>query len=437
MGAIVSGIVEIDQETGCVWLSDPSGARYPVIWPVGTTAQANPPGIVLTGSQVVVTGDRVEGGGGYVDAAASTDGLGLEPFPAACVQVGDAASFNPGSPITVTPGEGLEVDETLVSRFSPPQPIGLQLIAVNSNGRSVAVVDFVTGTVHQYDPDQYQAPTDAIDGASGGNGFTHLWANGVVSTYWPIDSDPLVYEPEPLRQLQGIAPTLEVLPAPDGDHTWLIQTGFDDLPTLVELVSVVSFELDRVMTTEIDGSWHPIGTNVDGIVLTTDGPQPRTMVVGTDGAVSAETPGTALSVGWEGVVVARPDGSLVLANTGLDNPVEIDKPGDGEWAAVGGPMVPATSPPMRTGSTHYLVQLIDNPPRGEISSGQLILIDPNGSTTAIYEFAEGSHMASWSPYDEWAVVVEDSAVTLISTSNGSMTPLGELIPESHHVLSAG
>jgi hypothetical protein len=191
------------------------------------------------------------------------------------------------------------------------------------------------------------------------------------------------------------------------------------------------------MTTEIDGSWHPIGTSVDGIVLTTDEAPSRTIAIGTDGAVLAETSGTALSVGWERVVVARPDGSLVLTNTGLDNPVEIDKRGDGEWAAVGGPMVPATSPPMRTGTTHYLVQLIDNPARGEISSGQLILIDPNSSTTAIYEFAEGSRMASWSPYDEWAVVVEDSAVTLISTSNGSMTPLGELIPESHYVLSAG
>ncbi|MGH8924539.1 MAG: hypothetical protein ACRDWA_07900 [Acidimicrobiia bacterium] len=437
MDAIVSGIVEIDQETGCVWLSDPSGARYPVIWPVNTTSQANPPGIVLPGGQVVVTGDRVQGGGGSVDADTSTSGLGLEPFPEACVQVGDAAAFNPGSSITVTPGEGLEVDETLVSRFSPPQPIGLQLIAVNPNGRSVAVVDFVTGTVHQYEPGQYEAPTDAIDGASGGNGFTHLWANGTISTFWPIDSDPLVYQPEPLREIQGIAPTLEVLPAPDGDHTWLIQPGFDDQPTLVELVDVVGFELSRLMTTEIDGSWHPVGTNVDGIVLISDEPEPRTIVVGTEGSVIAETLGTALSVGWEGVAVERPDGSLVVTNTRLGDPVEIDQPGEGEWAAIGGPMIPATSPPMRTGTTEYLVQLIDEPGKGEISSGELILVRPSGSATPIYELAEGSHMASWSPSDVWVVIVENAAVTLVSTGDGSMTPLGELIPESHYVLSAG
>ncbi len=437
MDAIVSGVVEIGQETGCVWLSDPSGARYPVIWPVGTTMQASPPGIVLSGGQTVADGDRVEGSGGYVDADASTSGLGLEPFPDACIHVGEAASFNPGSPITVTPGEGIDLDETLVSRFSPPQPIGLQLIAVNSNRRSVAVVDFVTGTVHQYDPGQYEAPTDAIDGASGGNGFTHLWANGTVSTYWPIDSNPLVYRPAPLREGQGVAPTLEVLPAPDGDHTWLIQPAFDDQPTLVELVNVVGFQLSRVMSSEIDGSWHPVGTNVEGIVLVGDEPETRTLVVGTDGTVIAETPGTALSVGWEGVVVVRPDGSLVITNTQLGDPVEVERPADGEWAAVGGPMVPATSPPMRTGTTQYLVQIIDDATKGEMSLGRLILIDPNGSTTPLYDFIEGSHMASWSPSDDWVVVVENAAVTLISTSDGSTTPLGDLIPESHYVLSAG
>ncbi|MFZ0544639.1 MAG: hypothetical protein WAM60_04345 [Candidatus Promineifilaceae bacterium] len=46
-------------------------------------------------------------------------------------------------------------------------------------------------------------------------------------------------------------------------------------------------------------------------------------------------------------------------------------------------------------------------------------------------------MASWSPSDVWVVVVEDASVALISTSDNSLTPLGELIPESHYVLSAG
>lgn len=437
MDAIVSGLVEIDQRTGCVWLSEPSGARYPVIWPRGARAQPNPLAIRLADGQVVQTGDRVEGGGGYVDADAATASGDLEPFPSVCVQVGEAAVFNAGSSITVTPGEGLEIEDTLVSRFSPPEPIGLQLIAVNPNERSVAVVDFVSGTVHQYQPGQYDAPADAIDGASGGNGFTHLWANGTISTYWPIDSEPLVYQPEPLRDVGGIAPTLEVLPAPDGDHIWLVQTGVDTDPTLIELINVVGFQLDRVMTTELDGSWQPVGTNVAGLILTTDDPEPRTRLVATDGTVEAEISGTALSVGWEGAAVLRPDGSLVVTDAHLDGQIQVEEPGKGEWVSVGGPVIPATSPPARTGTDRYLVMLANERGKGQVSSGDLAVVDSAGSATTIYELSHGSHLASWSPFDDWVVVVEESSVTLISLSDGSTTPLGDLIPDSHFVLSAG
>jgi hypothetical protein len=141
MDAIVAGIVEIDLETGCVWLSDEGGARYPVVWPAGTAAQLEPPAVLVPGRQVVETGDLVEGGGGFVDADSATDGAGLDSFPGECVHVGDAAVFNAGSSITVTPDVGLDLANTLVDRFSPPQPIGLQLVAVDANARSVAVVD--------------------------------------------------------------------------------------------------------------------------------------------------------------------------------------------------------------------------------------------------------------------------------------------------------
>lgn len=113
MDAIVAGIVETDDEAGCIWLSDPDGARYPVVWPVGTLAQSDPTLIILRGGQVVEPGDRVEGGGGYVPAGQAMNGMGLEPFPSECVHAGDAAVFNSDSPIAVTEGVGLEVAETL------------------------------------------------------------------------------------------------------------------------------------------------------------------------------------------------------------------------------------------------------------------------------------------------------------------------------------
>ena len=437
MDAIVAGIVEVDLDAGCIWLSDPNGARYPVVWPVGTATQSDPFQIVLDDGQLVQAGDQVEGGGGYIDADAATSGMGLEPFPGACVQVGEAAVFNAGSPISVNPGVGLDVEETLVSRFSPPEPIGLELIAVNPSARSVAVVDFVTGTVHRYEPGQYEAPADAIDGASGGGGFTHLWANGTVYTYSPFDSEPLVYRPDPLRAVPSVASALQVLPAPDGDHTWLVQSGFDEEPTLIELVSVLGFELVRQMSTEIEGSWKPAGATVEGLILTSDLPEPRTSLVATNGTVEAELDGTALSVGWNGASILRPDGSLIVTDASLEGPIQVEKPSAGAWVPVGGPVVPAHSPPVRTGQDEYLLMLADDADKGPVGIGNLVVVDAAGRATAIHELSPGSHIASWSRAGDWVVVVENSAVKLVSVADGSTTQLGELIPESYWVLTAG
>ena len=411
MDAIVAGIVEIDLETGCVWLSDSDGARYPVVWPIGTWLQADPVGIVVGDSQLVLSDDRVEGGGGYVDADAAISRMGWEPFPPECVHVGDAAVFNTHSPIKVTPGVGPEVAETLVGRFSPPKPIGLELIAINADARSVAVVDFVSGTVHRYEPGRYQAPADTIDGASGGGGFIHLWADGTVHTYWPVDAEPLVYQPDPLRQVPGVASTLEVLPSPDGDQTWLVQPGFDEYPTLIELVNVVGLRLSRLTSTEIEGSWQPVGATVEGLILVTHDPEPVTRLVSSGGTVAAEMSGTALSVGSNGVALLRPDGSLIVADSRLGDPIDVQKPGGGAWVSVGGPVVPATSPPVTTGADQYLVVLAEEPDKGPISAGELVIVDPAGQARPIHRFSQGSHLASWSRADDWVVIMEGSSVT--------------------------
>lgn len=106
MDAIVQGVVEVDLVARCVWLSSPDGARYPVVWPEGRTEQEDPFEIVLPDSSRVVEGDLVAGGGGYIDAGHATQGM--EPFPDACVQTGEAADFNASSPIEVTAGAEFE-----------------------------------------------------------------------------------------------------------------------------------------------------------------------------------------------------------------------------------------------------------------------------------------------------------------------------------------
>jgi hypothetical protein len=103
LDAIVAGVVEADPAAGCVWLSNANGARYPVVWPSGPSASPDPLEIVLADGRPVRSGDWVEGSGGYVAAEAATSSLGLDPFPAACVHVGEAAVFNAASPMSVVP----------------------------------------------------------------------------------------------------------------------------------------------------------------------------------------------------------------------------------------------------------------------------------------------------------------------------------------------
>lgn len=98
--AEVGGILEVGE--GCVWLNS-NGVRMPVVWPALTFGRADPPEIVLPTGEVARPGDAVDGGGGYSDAAAATERLGLNPFPAQCIESGQAVVFS-NAPITVTPG---------------------------------------------------------------------------------------------------------------------------------------------------------------------------------------------------------------------------------------------------------------------------------------------------------------------------------------------
>jgi hypothetical protein len=81
--------------------------------------------------------------------------------------------------------------------------------------------------------------------------------------------------------------------------------------------------------------------------------------------------------------------------------------------------------------------LANEPDKGKVSAGNLIVVDAAETATSIHELSPGSHLASWSRGGDWFVVVEDSSVTLVSVVDGSTTPLGDLIPESHWVLTAG
>lgn len=431
MEAIVAGIVDVDPDRGCVWLAQPDGSRYPVVWPLGTTGEedgAEGFTIVLADGRRLRAGDRVEGGGGYVPAA------WWDEIPTECVQGGQVAVFNARSSLTVEPEVGLEVDETLVARLSLPASIPLELIAMNPNARSLAVVDLVAGTVHRYGPADYAGPVDAIDGASGGGGFIHVWSRGAVWSYpGRLDLEPLVYRPDPLVVAEGVASSLRVVPAVDGERTWFVQPGEET--TLVELVSLAEVQVARLGSYDVEGSWLPVGATTSGLVLLGDGP--RTRLIGWDGETVAEVAGNAVSVGREGAAIVQADGTLVVVDATLADPVRVEKPEDGTWTGIGGPVIPADAPPIVTAASRYLVYLADDPGGGQVGSGAVVVVDSDGSAAVLTKLAHGAHGATWTRDEEWVALVEGSSVTLVPAAGGDALALGEVIPPDHWLITAG
>lgn len=94
-GAIVAG--EVTLEGGCVLL-----AGMPVVWPDGTTWDADTPAVVLPNGDAVAMGDEVTGGGGYHYADTIAGGVGARGAELAAECAGptnEVAVFNAGSEV--------------------------------------------------------------------------------------------------------------------------------------------------------------------------------------------------------------------------------------------------------------------------------------------------------------------------------------------------
>jgi hypothetical protein len=93
--ALIEGAVTLSG--GCLLVGE-----FPVVWPYGTTWDAQAQAVRLSDGQVVALGDRVSGGGGY--PYLSDLGTELAEPLADCPtnKYGEVAMFNAGEQITVS-----------------------------------------------------------------------------------------------------------------------------------------------------------------------------------------------------------------------------------------------------------------------------------------------------------------------------------------------
>jgi hypothetical protein len=100
--APVQGTLVYWAEADCFLITEPGSiSGHPVVWPYGTEATADGPGVVLPDGQVARVGDHVRGSGSYNDDRTTARSYGV---PEACQPTGvPLAVFNADGPIEVEP----------------------------------------------------------------------------------------------------------------------------------------------------------------------------------------------------------------------------------------------------------------------------------------------------------------------------------------------
>lgn len=94
-GALIEG--PLTMSSGCLLVGE-----SPVIWPHGTTWDAEGQAVRLSDGQVVALGDRVSGGGGFPYSSALGPEFAQPLVGCPTNKFGEVAMFNAGEQITVT-----------------------------------------------------------------------------------------------------------------------------------------------------------------------------------------------------------------------------------------------------------------------------------------------------------------------------------------------
>ncbi len=369
------------------------------------------------------------------------------------------SSTLPDSTLDETPARGTEVTFLALDRVIP-----LQILAVRPNSPSLVLLDLERGTSTVYPPGVNALPLDAIDGAvmTPGRELV-IWTQGVARVFeGSLDQVDSELKPDPLRNLASFAPALQVIPTAEGGKAWLVQPGIrattGTYPTLIELVEISGGR--RLLAREADTGSYPVAVTATGLVLNTErllgAGDEREADLGSQRVVHLREDGTITEVG-PGRAIAATSATIVrlvcpstnikcelrTSDTNGSDERVIDQPFEGDWASVGGPVIPSDAMPLSVVSpdgTELLIAIGQNiDAYSAPDQYALFVVDlEEGSARQVAESLDPFPLATWSRDGRWIALFDDGDLLLIDATDIEVTiSLKDLIPKDHFPLAAG
>jgi hypothetical protein len=220
-----------------------------------------------------------------------------------------------------------------------------------------------------------------------------------------------------------------VVPA-DGDHAWIVQSGLEGDPTLLEYRSIEDGE--RLITAEADAGLTPVGATVDGLVFNTADNQVvlftnsgATLPLGSGRAI-ATTETAVVRLVCIGDEPADCEELWVTRSDGTDDRQNV-KPDEGIWVAFEVGSLPVISPD----GTKLLIAFGQEPNTVHVVD----LVD--GGVQPIAPYVPGMR-ATWSADGSWIALINGVDIDLISAADpGQVVALRGVIPDGFVPIAAG
>jgi hypothetical protein len=305
-------------------------------------------------------------------------------------------------------------------------PVPLRVVSIAPGGESAALLDLQSGTSTVFVPGDF--PLDSVDGAVY-NSQRELIVWNSEGAY--VLSEGLAEVEFELTPSQPSPNEMWVVPA-DGDHAWIVQSGLEGDPTLLEYRSIEDGE--RLITAEADSGLTPVGATVDGLVFNTADNQVvlftnsgATLPLGSGRAI-ATTETAVVRLVCIGDEPADCEELWVTRSDGTDDRQNV-KPDPGTWIAFQNGSLPTISPD----GTKLLIGF-------EMEAVTILhVIDlEDGGVQPIAPVEGAAPMATWSADGNWIGLINGVDIDLINAADpGQVVPLRGVISEGFLPIAAG